>query len=177
MTSRTESSTPFRPSFQASSTRTAYCSTVSGCVLGRIRTAICAPLRASNSARVCSSAPRCCAFSVPVRSVTLDFNGGIATSAAAIPATNSLLSREINFRRRRNRLLVVDGELRLFLEAERHGGQVARKGAHRHVVFLHCLDVALPCDRDAVLGAFELRLKVAEVGVGLELRVGLGDHQ
>ena len=47
-----------RPSFQASTTRIEYCSIASGCVVGTISTAICAPLRASNAASFSSSAAR-----------------------------------------------------------------------------------------------------------------------
>src|SRR6266581_1968829 len=177
MTSRTLSSMPLRPSFQVSCTRTAYCSTGSGWVVGTSSTAIWLPLRASNSARVCSRAARWFGFNVLVKSVTRDLSGGTAIAAAATPIKKSLLSREVNFRRLRDRLFVLYGELRLVLEAEQHGGEIARERAHRDVVLLHRLDVALARHRDAVLGALELRLEVAEVGVGLELRVALGDHQ
>ena len=68
-------------------------------------------------------------------------------------------------------------KLRLHLVAEHHRGEVDRELAHRHVVVLHRLDVAVARHGDAVLGALELRLQVAEVLVGLELRVVLGDHQ
>src|SRR6266540_1990839 len=175
-TSSTLSSTPLRPSFHDSSTRTAYCSTVSGCVLNTISTATCAPLRRSNSASVCSSAERCCALSVPVRSVTRAFSGGTAICAAATATRKRLLS-EINLRRSRDFFLVLHRELRLFLEAEHHRREVAGERAHRDVVLLHCPDVAVARHRDAVLGALELRLQLKEVLVRLELRIVLGDHQ
>ena len=55
------------------------------------------------------------------------------------------------------------GEIRLHLEAEHLGGEVGRERAHRHVVVLHRLDVAVARHGDAVLRALELRLQVAEV--------------
>src|SRR5712671_4582921 len=177
-TRSTPSSTPLRPSFQVSCTRTAYWSMVSGCVVGTISTATWLPLRASNSASVCSRAERWLAFRVPVKSVTRALSGGSATAAAAMPTRKSLLSREVNFRRLRDGFLVLHRELRLFLHAEYHRGEVAREGAHRDVVVLHRLDVPVARHRDAVLGSLELRLQVAESGVGLELRIILRhDHQ
>src|SRR5689334_8757763 len=98
MTSSAESSTPLRPSFHASSTRTAYWSIVSGSVVGTISTAICAPLRFSNSASVCSSASRCCALSVPVRSVTRDSSGGMSAANATNEQTKN------------NRASIAEGE-------------------------------------------------------------------
>ncbi len=54
----------------------------------------------------------------------------------------------------------------------------AGKGADLGVVALHRCDEVTPGHRDAVLGAFELRLQGKEVLVGFELRVALGDrHQ
>src|SRR2546421_6791283 len=47
------------------------------------------------------------------------------------------------------------------------GGELARKD----VVVLHRLDEAVASGGDAVLGAFELRLQLAEVGVALQLRI------
>src|SRR6185295_6593421 len=138
------SSTPLRPSFQASNTRTPYSTGVSGLVLGTSSTAIWLPLRDSNSARVCSSASRCCALSVPVRSVTRALSGGIPTCATAMAvARRRLLGREINFRRLRDRLLVLHRELRLLLVAEDHRRQVGRERAHRGVVLLRRLDEAV----------------------------------
>ena len=64
---------------------------------------------------------------------------------------------------------VLDGEVRLGLVAEHHRGQVHRELADVGVVVLHRLDVAAARDGDAVLGAFQLRLQVAEVLVGLEV--------
>ena len=60
---------------------------------------------------------------------------------------------------------------------EHHRRQVGRELAHRRVELLHRLDVAVARDGDAVLGAFELRLQVAEQRVGLEVRIVLGDDQ
>src|SRR6478752_1547777 len=156
MTSSTPSSTPLRPSFHDSNTRTEYCSIVSGCDVGTRSTAIWAPLRFSNSSSVCSSAELCWAFSVPVRSVTRVLSGGMSAAAAKNgtrsassrrillfrkpPAcggrfppyqggreAESLLGAEIHCRRLRDRLLVLDRELRLRLVAEHHGSQVVRE--------------------------------------------------
>src|SRR5689334_2842925 len=87
------------------------------------------------------------------------------------------LRREVDLRRRSDRLLVLDRERRLLLVAEDHRGQVHRELADEHVVFLHRLDEAVARCRDAVLGAFELRLQLAEVLVALELRIVLRDDE
>src|SRR5882724_8708853 len=99
--------------------------------------------------------------------------------AAETPAAAGalLFSAEIDRGWFGDRLLVLDRELRLRLEAEEHRGEVVREGAHQRVELLHRLDVALTRDGDAILGALELRLQVAEVLVGLELRVILGHRQ
>src|SRR6185503_2602798 len=89
--SSTPSSIPLRPSFHESKTRTPYSTGASGLVVGTSRTAIWLPLRDSNSASVCSSAARCCWFSVPVRSVTRALSGGTATCARATAAKSSAL--------------------------------------------------------------------------------------
>src|SRR6185436_20089134 len=89
--SSTPSSIPLRPSFHESKTRTPYSTGASGLVVGTSRTAIWLPLRASNSASVCSSAVRCCWSSVLVRSVTRALSGGTATWASARPAKKSAL--------------------------------------------------------------------------------------
>src|SRR6186713_2304410 len=216
ISSSAPSSTPLRPSFHFSSTRTAYSSTDSGCVVGTSSTAIWLPLRCSKAASVCSSVACCWADSVPVKSVTRAFSGGTATSARANAAVNSatasrtrdhasvnasrvmnllaVLARrarryrglrgrrrrrraEIDLRRARNFFFVVDRELRFRLVAENHRRQVLRERAHGHVEFLHRLDIAVARDGDAIFGALELRLQVAEVLVGLKLRVGFGDDE
>ncbi len=64
------SSTPLRPSCHASTTRIAYCSMVSGCVVATVNTASCAPVSASKSLSVLSSAARSSAESTPAPSVT-----------------------------------------------------------------------------------------------------------
>ncbi len=74
---------------------------------------------------------------------------------------------EIYFRRLSNFLFVFYREGGLRLVSEHHRRQVGGEGAHRHVVFLHRFDVAVARDCNAVFGAFQLRLQVAEVGVGL----------
>src|SRR6185369_5339031 len=187
------SSTFFRPIFHCSPTRNAYCSTVSGAVVGTIRTAIWLPLRASNERNSCSSEATCSGFSVPVRSVTRPLSGGTATSAQAEAAKSSrsrrrialtgllpvllLFLAELDLGRRGDLALVLDGEIGLGLVAERHRGQVRGELTHRDVVLLDRLDVAVARDRDAVLRALELRLQIAEVGVRLELRIVFRDHQ
>src|SRR6185436_778602 len=187
------SSTFFRPIFHCSPTRNAYCSTVSGAVVGTIRTAIWLPLRASNERRSCSSEETCSGFSVPVRSVTRPFSGGTAICAHTETATSKtnrarnaftdslelllLLLPEIDLGRLGDLALVLDGEIGLGLVAECHRGQVRGELTHGDVVLLNRLDVAVACDRDAVLRALELRLQIAEVGVRLELRIVLRDHQ
>src|SRR5690348_2557832 len=85
-TSSTPSSTCLRPIFHWSNTRVAYCSIVSGWVLGKISTTTCAPLRCSSAASSDSSCCVCCASSVFVRSVTRACSGGMATSAWQTPA-------------------------------------------------------------------------------------------
>src|SRR5690606_29828793 len=125
-------------------------------------------------------------LSVPVWSVTRA-TGGTATSAqASMPGSSSTaaVSRarirgcstaEIDRRRLRNCLFILDGEARLDLHAEDHRRQIARKRAHGRVVALHRLDVAIARDGDAVLGAFKLRLEVAEQRVGFQLGIVLDD--
>ena len=80
-----------RPSFQASATRSAYCSIASGSVVATISTAIWLPLACSNARSLASSAATWSGVSVPVRSVTGAFSAGTGTSccAGAGIATNS----------------------------------------------------------------------------------------
>ena len=96
--------------------------------------------------------------------------------APAPPAAPGLLG-EVDRRRRADRLLVVDREVGLDVHLEQHRRQVGRERTHGGVELLHRLDVAVARDGDAVLGAFELRLQVAEVLVGLEVRIVFGDDQ
>src|SRR6185312_5223977 len=85
---------------------------------------------------------------------------------------------EIDLGRARDFLLVLDLEIRLRLVAERHGGEIGREAADGDVVVLHRFDVAVARDRDAVLGALELRHQIAKQCVRFELRIILGhDHQ
>src|SRR5690606_19382266 len=85
--------------------------------------------------------------------------------------------------------LISEVDLRRFLEL-RGGlergtdGLVAKPGTAGGgealddlVVLGHGLDIALARDRDAVLGAFDLRLQVAELRARLELRIALGHDQ
>ena len=74
---------PPRPSFHASARRMPNCAMSSGSVVGRISTAICAPLRASKAASFSSSADCCAAVSVPVRSVTRASSCGSGICACA----------------------------------------------------------------------------------------------
>src|SRR3990172_673210 len=211
--SSTPSSTPLRPSFQASATRSEYPSIDSGAVAGTMSTAIWLPLRFSNWRSSYSRASRCEGGSVWVRSVTRAPSGGTATSAQARPATSSSapnhsaenrcgipaflpltphpsrfnnpptpsFSRrrrtELHLGRLRQLLFVFHGECRLDGESEEPRGEVARELTHRDVVLLHRLDVTVARHGDAVLRALDLRLEIAEAGVGLELRIVLRHHQ
>src|SRR5690606_24752495 len=103
-----------------------------------------------------------------------------SAEATGPPKGSALLRRgraEIHRRRPAQGALVLYSELRLFAVAEEHRGQVGREGAHDDVVLLHRADVAVARDRDAVLGALELGLQVAEVLVRLELGVALHHDQ
>lgn len=84
---------------------------------------------------------------------------------------------EVDLGRGADALFVLDGELRLFLIAEHHRGEVARKLPHHYVVPLHRLDVTVACDGDPVLRVLELRLQIAKIGVRLELGITLDDDQ
>ena len=55
--------------------------------------------------------------------------------------------------------------------------QHRREGPQRRVVLAHRLDIVAAGDRDAVFGAFELRLQRQEILVGLEVRIVLDDGQ
>src|SRR3954452_519368 len=100
---------------------------------------------------------RACAIRPPrSRSAAARFSASWARSRL-------LLRAEVHCRRLGDRLLVLHRELRLGLEAEHHRREIVREGAHERIEFLHRLDVALPRDGDAVLGALELRLEIAEV--------------
>src|SRR6266850_450882 len=83
MSSSAPSSIPLRPSFHSSATRSAYCSTVSGAVLGTIKTAIWLPLRNSSSRSLRSSSAFCSAVSVAVWSMTRAVSGGTGSCAQA----------------------------------------------------------------------------------------------
>src|ERR1700682_5885868 len=84
---------------------------------------------------------------------------------------------EIDLRRGRDFLFVLDREIRLLLVSERYRRQVGRERADRDVVVLHRLDIAIARHRDAVFGAFQLRYQVAKQRVGFELRIILGHDQ
>src|SRR5271154_3028050 len=162
ITSSAPSSIFLRPIFQASATLIEYCSIVSGSVVGTISTATWLPLRSSRFFRVCVSAAMSLLASVPVRSTTRPVRGGTSTSAAAAAAQHSvsatinalaadiapkpivrLLSGrriEIDLRRGRDFLLVVDREVRFLFIAERHRGEVGRERANGDVIVLHRFD-------------------------------------
>src|SRR6267142_2091798 len=191
MTTTMPSSTPLRPIFHASATRMANDSIGSGKVVPVISTAIWLPLRFSNASRLASSSRFCSALSVPFRSTTRPVRGGIdassataqkasSSAAAATARISSIISSlvlrrlglgEIHRRRLGDHLFVFDRESRLDLVAEQHRRQVAGEGTHGDVVVLHRPDVTLACHGDAVLGTFELRLQVAEIGIGFQLRI------
>src|SRR5205814_9807966 len=122
------------------------------------------PLRAWRSASVRVSEAISPLERVPVWSTTRPVSGGTASSAragttqptssarrtalAAFIAACRLFRRrrrwiEVDLRCDRNFLLVVDREIRLFLVAERHSGQIVRKGADADVIFMHRLDVVV----------------------------------
>src|ERR1017187_9962477 len=70
-------------------------------------------------------------------------------------------------------------EIRLGCEfiAEETGDQHRRKAAPAGIEGLRCLIEPLSLNSNAILGAFKLRLQVAEIGGGLELRIVFGDDQ
>ncbi len=135
----------------ASATRIAYCSIVSGSVVGTISTAIWLPLRVSNVGEPRlergASARR---SSVPVRSVTrpvraaatgdLRRDSGSAGRARAATASARDHVRaswpKSTLGGLRDRLLVLDREVRLGLVAEHHRREVGRERPHRDVVLL-----------------------------------------
>src|SRR5512139_1511209 len=198
----TPSSIFVRPIFHWSATRMPNCAMSSGWVVGTISTAIWLPFCASNAASLLSSEATWSALNVAVRSVTRRVNSGTATWAQAVSAQSSrrkpdaicarnsrLIRRSVAGCGRRGRraeidrgrpgdgLLVFHREARLGLVAEHHRGEVGGEGTHRDVVRLDRGDVAVARDGDAVLGAFELRLQVAEQAVCLQLRVVLRAQQ
>src|SRR6266700_3390075 len=194
-TSSAPSSIFLRPIFQASATLIENCSMLSGWVVGTIRTAIWLPLRSSRFLIVRVSVAMSSLESVAVWSTTRPVSGGTATSAAAAHAhTMKSATRmpragfiivisfrrrgiEIHLRRRRDLLLVLDREIRLVLVAERHRGQIVRKGPDADIIVLHRLDVAVARHCDAVLGAFELRHQIVKQRIRFQLRIVFGHHQ
>src|SRR6185295_8026285 len=183
MTSSAPSSIFLRPIFQASATRSENGSIASPSVVGTISTAIWLPFRVSRSFSVCVSEEMSLAARVPVWSTTRPLSGGTATSASAEAAQHSSNARrealaafiadrpltpllrgrrrriEIHLRRRRDRLLVLDREVRLLLVAEHHRRQIVREGADADVIILHRLDVAVARNRNAVLCALSCDIR------------------
>src|SRR2546425_9747495 len=90
--------------------------------------------------------------------------------------TAPVLLREIHLRRL-SRPRRLELEVRAWPLAEQFSRQHLREAPDIGVVAVHCLVVVLPRDRDAVLRPLELVLQRAEVLVGLELRVVLGDGE
>src|SRR5580698_5608745 len=84
---------------------------------------------------------------------------------------------EIDLRRGRDFLLVLDGEVGLLLVAEPHRGQIVREGTDADVIILHRLDVAVARHGNAVLGAFELRHQIVKQRVRFELRIIFRDNK
>src|SRR4030095_15272418 len=158
MTSSAPSSIFLRPIFQASATRSENGSIASPSVCGMISTAIWLPFRVSRSFSVCVSEAMSLAASVPVWSTTRPLSGGTTTSASAEAAQHSSSARrealaafiagrlltlllcgcrrriEIHLRRRRDRLLVLDREVRLLLVAEHHRRHVVREGSDADII-------------------------------------------
>jgi hypothetical protein len=98
----------------------------------------------------------------------------MGVSAAHESAAEARTIRTINLRRRSNLKLHLGRlfapglclEVRLGCEliAEETGDYHRWKTAPAGIEGLSCLIESLPLNRDAILGAFELRLKVAEIG-------------
>src|SRR3972149_9728439 len=74
---------------------------------------------------------------------------------------------EIYFGCLRDFLFVFYREVGLRFVSERHRRQIGWEGTHGYVIFLHRLDVPVARHRNAVFGAFQLCLQVAEVGIRL----------
>src|SRR5882724_10725862 len=93
---------------------------------------------------------------------------------APVPFRNRL---ELDLRRALG--LFGDGERlhRLVGLVERARPDHAGKRLEFGVVGLHRLDVVAPRDRNAVLGAFELRLQREKILVRFQLRIGFGDDE
>ena len=206
-----------------STTRMEYCSISSGCVVGTISTAICAPLAASNAASFCSSAALLLGGE---RAGEIGDARAELREWAAVPAPQAqpcASAASCSQQQRQRKPASATGaarrcaSLRLGLSAGGAGGAVAGaaacwcrsstvgaveiccsfatvkfgftwkpnifavrftgNGAHRDVVALHRLDVAVARHGDAILGAFDLRLQIAEVLIRLQLRVVLGDRK
>src|SRR5450432_4849436 len=113
--------------------------------------------------------------------------GGMGVSAPYRSAVETRTIRTSTLRRGSNlelhlgRLfasgLCLEIRLRCEFIAEEAGDQHCWKTAPAGIESLRCLIESLPRNGNAILGALELRLQVAEVGGGFELRIVFGDGQ
>src|SRR5512138_3368820 len=143
-------------------------------------------LRARSDSRRSSPAER-----RPAASTTGPVSGGIAGSARATEASASSAATAARVKAFPGPLPPSELHLRRLLGALRRRGELRlrrllvdervrparRRNRDEVVELLDLLDVAPPRDGDAVLGALELGLQVAEVLVRLELRVVLRDGE
>ncbi len=102
-------------------------------------------------------------------------DAGVERRAHDAPALALLLEIDL----RRLHLLLGDGERlhRLVAAIENVRPDDAGESSQLGVIDAHCFDVVAPRNRDAVLGAFELRLQREEVGVRFQVRVILLNRQ
>src|SRR5579863_1532353 len=136
-----------------------YSSIASGCVVGTMSTASCAPLADSNAESFCSRAVCCPAVSVPVRSVTraLNFGSGCrscAPAGRAKPRTSGSASAAQRPARGADRVIasLFGGLAR---SRRRGGGRACRVEAHRR----RRGDLLLVGDREV-----RLHLKIEHLG-------------
>src|ERR1051326_4753308 len=86
-------------------------------------------------------------------------------------------SPELDLRNLLGLLGNCEGLLHLGVGIEPGRDPAARDRAERGVIGLHPVDVVLARDRDAVLGALELRLQRQEILVRLQVRIILAHRQ
>src|SRR5262249_7533834 len=129
--------------------------------------------RPVSAGKFCAPAGAASATSVSAAASTLRM-------VAAMPMALSVCSRapsELDLRVAPDVLGDREFRHRLAARVERLRPEHARNGAQLGVVDAHRLDVVAPRHRDAVLGAFELRLQGEEVLVRLELGIALADRE
>ena len=98
--------------------------------------------------------------------------GGLSCDYCSCPHHEIVGPSELDLRHRGHGFLILDGEVGFRCEVEEIlRGQVGRKIPDAFVEFCDLIDVPFPGDGDAVLRAFELRLEIAEVAVGFQVRV------